>query len=679
MKVYRHRLVGFIAKRPVLVWMVGVSLLVSCVGMQQGEKSQFKDAVDTIMPESVKAERHKRDAVARGDLPEMVLEALLPSLKGPAIADKAKKVATRPDEHRIDLIMSEGGKIPARDLFLSLVEGTRYTMIVHPKIDMDVSLPLTLVDVTVRDAVDTICEIYGFDCSFREPEHRDSWGSFRIFPRRLATRTFRVDILAVARKGSSNTSVSSGSVSSTTKTSNQSGGGTSTTSDISGSNIKTTNDSDFWEELEKTLKTFLKMSPSTGGQSAKPSEGGDETGSTTGDVAGSSPGATGSGGAAGAGAATEKKVQVATSPDGKSYMINRQAGLLMVRAYPEDLREIESYLNKLAQRSRRQVILEAKILEVELSDGFEFGVDWMAINRGLGTKTPLASEPRTGVTSATGSSASPFQLFTTQPTSTTTGTNPDGSTFTTTTTPSISMVDGKTGILSRAASDGPFALALRAHDFVGFLNMLQTQGKVQVLSNPRVSTVNNQKAVIKVGEDEYFMTSMEASTSTSQSGSTGTTVTPKFQNFFSGVALDVVPQIGDDGMITLHIHPLITTVTEKNRILEYGGTRNVYPLAFSSSREVDTMVRVRSGEMVVIGGLMKKQQRLTDGKVPILGDLPLIGSLFNNSKKSTVKSELVILMRPQVIEGSQDWAGVLDETADRIDKMETNSPLWWAK
>ncbi|MBF0625105.1 MAG: pilus (MSHA type) biogenesis protein MshL [Magnetococcales bacterium] len=643
-----------------VVWVTTLLLLVSCagsgreVGKRPDAPHEFQDVLESMGASDGKKPAGQVAEADRDRLPDDVADALLPPLRSttPETTDTRKPASRRSEDHRIDLIMSEGGSTPARDLFLSLVEGTRYTMIVHPDLNVDISLPLTLVDVTVKEAVDTVCEIYGFDCSFREATREQSWGSFRIFPRRLSTRTFKVDVLAVERKGKSDTTISSGSVSSTTT--NTTSAGSATTSSISGSNITTTNDSDFWNELEKTLRTFLGLAAADAATGT--------TAPAAAPAAGVSPAPATTGATADASAIT------------KNYMINRQAGLVVVRAYPEELREIESFLTKMTRRSRRQVVLEAKIMEVQLNDGFEFGVDWLAISRGIGKSTPLASEPKVGITNSSGGTASAFQGFMTQPTIvTTTATSGTTTTTSQTTEDLYSVVSEPTGLLSRASSDLPFTLALRAHDFSAFIDMLQSQGKVSVLSNPRVSTVNNQKAVIKVGEDEFFLTNLESNVD----AETGITLTPTFRNFFSGVALDVVPQIGEDGVITLHIHPLITTVTEKSRTVEFSGTRNTYPLAYSTSRELDTMIRVRNGEMVVLGGLMKKNETETVGKVPLLGDLPWLGQFFSHTEKAITRSELVILLRPLVVETPDDWSKELDRTAQRIRKMEPSPKLWW--
>jgi MSHA biogenesis protein MshL len=190
-----------------------------------------------------------------------------------------------------------------------------------------------------------------------------------------------------------------------------------------------------------------------------------------------------------------------------------------------------------------------------------------------------------------------------------------------------------------------------------------------VLSSPQVSTTNNQKAVIKVGTDEFFITDVETNTNTS-------TVSSNVQNnveltpFFSGVALDVIPQIGEDNSITLHIHPTVVDVSEKVKNVAVSETTTLsVPLAVSSIRESDSVIRAQSGQVVIIGGLMKNKTTNNVDSVPFFGDIPLIGGLFRHNQELTVKSELVILLKPTVVEGPQQWAQSLKNARENISRF----------
>jgi MSHA biogenesis protein MshL len=215
-------------------------------------------------------------------------------------------------------------------------------------------------------------------------------------------------------------------------------------------------------------------------------------------------------------------------------------------------------------------------------------------------------------------------------------------------------------------------MAYNGDNFKAFLELLQTQGELNVLSSPRVSTLNNQKAVIKVGSDSFFVTSQE----TTQSGTIGIapTITTELAPFFSGISLDVLPQIDDAGSIILHVHPSITDVTEKK--ITIGGTGvigNQISTAESAVQESDNVVRVASGQVVVIGGLMKEGVTEKGASVPLLGDIPLLGNLFKQKRVVRVKRELVILIKPTVINSSQDWSDAVGESQDRIRKIRIGS------
>ncbi|WP_276680376.1 pilus (MSHA type) biogenesis protein MshL, partial [Thalassolituus oleivorans] len=267
---------------------------------------------------------------------------------------------------------------------------------------------------------------------------------------------------------------------------------------------------------------------------------------------------------------------------------------------------------------QKQVLIEAKIIEVTLSDGYQAGINWSTIAAQTGNNDVWASQSSVALA------------------------NPD-------------------------LIGGIFSLNVDVGDFTGALSLLETQGDVEVLSSPRIATVNNQKAVIKVGSDEFFVTDVSSTNTTT---TTGTTETPDIglTPFFSGIALDVTPQIGDDGEVTLHVHPKVTEVKEKVKKIELNSDEYNLPLAYSTVRETDSIIRARSGQIVVIGGLMQNKTSETVAKVPFFGDLPLIGGLFRQKRQETVQSELVILIQPRIIDTQlpQDRIDQLNRRYSRV-------------
>jgi MSHA biogenesis protein MshL len=205
---------------------------------------------------------------------------------------------------------------------------------------------------------------------------------------------------------------------------------------------------------------------------------------------------------------------------------------------------------------------------------------------------------------------------------------------------------------------GAFTLAANLTDFNAFIQLLSTEGNTHVLSSPRVSTLDNQKAIIKAGTDQFYVTGIQSNTvtGTATSQSNNVILTP----FFSGVALDVTPQIGANGDVLLHIHPIVSTVTNQTVTLQVQGTADVLPLAQSSVRESDSIVRAHSGQVIVIGGLMQETVNKQQYKTPLLGDIPGVGRLFRSEQDQKSKVELVILLRAQVVNGS-DWPKLIEE------------------
>ena len=292
----------------------------------------------------------------------------------------------------------------------------------------------------------------------------------------------------------------------------------------------------------------------------------------------------------------------------------------------------------------RQVILEAKILEVDLKDGFRSGINYSALFEPGRGQTAVFSQTDGGT------------IFS--------GTRGVGDFNVDSVTPGGGLVNSTFG--------GIFSLALNLNDFTAFIELLGTQGNVQVLSSPRIATVNNQKAVIKVGTDEFFVTNVSSTTVTGTATSTtpDITLTP----FFSGIALDVIPQIDEHGSVILHIHPTVSDVNEQTKNITVAGQTQSLPLAASSVRESDSIVRAKSGQIIVIGGLMTNSTRQDVASTPVLSDIPVIGSLFKHNREATRKSELVILLKPIVVDSDETWRDALKQTSTRLHRIHRKEP-----
>jgi MSHA biogenesis protein MshL len=349
------------------------------------------------------------------------------------------------------------------------------------------------------------------------------------------------------------------------------------------------------------------------------------------------------------------------SADGRNVIVNPQSGVIVVRALPAELRHVESFLKAMQLVVERQVVLEAKIIEVTLKDGFGAGINWAAF--------------RDGSTRAAGGVIRPGTIIgNTGPLVTPTARAPDGS-LATDSFFGATLGAAATLAAGAGAPGGIFGLALQTTHFAALLTFLETQGSVNVLSSPRVATINNQKAVLKVGTDDFFVTNISTTSTTS---GTSTTIAPTItvQPFFSGIALDVTPQIDEHNNIILHIHPQVSTVVERRKVVDLGtlGTFTL-PLASSTVNETDTIVRVQDSNIVAIGGLMKLETINDRSQMPGLGDAPGLGSLFRQRASTATKSELVILLKPTIIHSDRNWQEDVAETRDRVREFEVFPPV----
>ena len=497
-------------------------------------------------------------------------------------------VAARGFEPRFDLSVHNA---PAAQVFLQLGVNTPYNILVSPEIAGNVTLSLK--QTTVPEALETLRELFGYD--FRMA----SGNRVFVYPNTVQTRLYKINYLPGRRQGASDLRVSSSSIGqssgsgstsgSTTGTSGSSGSSTSRGQDTS--SVRMTSDTDFWREVQEALNNLI------------------------------------------------------GKEGGRSVTLNPSAGVIVVRGTPGELRQVADYLRAIQLTIERQVMLEAKIVEVKLTKGSETGVNWTAF-RGINSGSTKVG----GIGMAPGVTLS------------NTGSLKDSNI---TVTPGVSAA-------AEALGKGFYGLAFQSANFAALLSFLETQGDVKVLSSPRIATLNNQKAVLKVGSDELFVTGV-STTQTSTGSTTTSSPTLSLQPFFSGISLDVTPQIDENGVVMLHVHPAISAVSENEKVIDLGdlGTYRL-PLASSSINETDSIVRVRDGQIVAIGGLMQQNSINDRSGVPGLSSLPGVGGLFRYQSNSETKHELVILIKPTVIgEDGQGWPST-DAALARFNEAQQN-------
>jgi MSHA biogenesis protein MshL len=324
--------------------------------------------------------------------------------------------------------------------------------------------------------------------------------------------------------------------------------------------------------------------------------------------------------------------------------------VIVIRAMPEELRNVDQYLRATQLSVDRQVILEAKILEVELNSNFQSGINWAAFGK-LSTNSRVSA----GLVQP-GSSLTPLGV--------------SGSLSSNGAAGTVSVPGSSIGAVSDAVGS-LFGLAFQTSNFAALISFLEGQGTVHVLSSPRIATLNNQKALLKIGTDEFFVTGVSTTTTNNSNGSGVTTPTVTLQPFFSGVVLDVTPQIDDHGNIILHVHPSVSQVSTVNKGLNLGALGNFsLPLAASSTSEMDSMVRGQDGQVVAIGGLMRQATTSDRSGVPGASDLPVLGALFRTTGEVIQKRELVVLIKPTIVESSSDWNKDLLDSGRRIKELD---------
>jgi MSHA biogenesis protein MshL len=474
--------------------------------------------------------------------------------------------------------------------FLAVLRDSPLSVAIDPSLKTPLSISLR--DVTVREALEILRELHGFDYQLVGRQ-------LVVKPGEMQTRMYRVSYPVFSRNGRSEIRVVSGSI---TGSGTGAGGGASAPppgggaaapappsggSGSESSRVTTALRNDVWGEIEESVRLIV----------------GDK--------------------------------------DGRNVVISPQTGTIIVRGMPREQRAVAAYLESARLSIERQVMLEAKIVEVQLRESVATGINWAAFRSGSSRVSAGVLNPGTTL-SATGTIGSAAIT---------------------------ANVPGQAITAASTLPGGLLGLAFQASNFAAVLEFLGTQGNVQVLSSPRIATMNNQKAVLKVGTDDFFVTNI--STTTTNTGTTSqTSPTISVQPFFSGIALDVTPHIDDQGFIVLHIHPAVSNVGERNKVLNLGSLGSfTLPLASSDVSETDSVVRARDGKIIAIGGLIRTESRSGSSGIPGLANSALRSLLGGRTDAVTEKRELVILLKPTIVDPSGANGGLAADPIGRIEQL----------
>ncbi|MCX7793032.1 MAG: pilus (MSHA type) biogenesis protein MshL [Thermodesulfovibrionales bacterium] len=291
----------------------------------------------------------------------------------------------------------------------------------------------------------------------------------------------------------------------------------------------------------------------------------------------------------------KKILDMSVAPLKPSFTLNKVTGTVFVTAGKRDLGQVERFLNRLKESLSRQVMIEARIAEVQLNDTLRYGIDWTFLDnwRGVGD---------------------------------------------------ISV--GTTGF--KDVVDIPrFSIGITGANFNSILRALETQGRVNVLSNPKINIMNGQTALLSVGRNFSFISRVETTTTTTGTAPT-ITFTVTTSSLLSGIMLGVIPFVDDRGEISMTITPIISDlVSMEERTIGQPG-QNIVQISLPTVdlREMSTIIKVKNGETIIIGGLIQDKDSVRENRVPLLGSLPLIGTLFKSHEKIKDRKELVIMLRP---------------------------------
>jgi len=479
------------------------------------------------------------------DKPELIRQAtettVAPEAPGPGMPEFVPvNEASSPLQTRTVSVSARNTAL--REVLFIIAETASLNLVMERGVDAELPVTMTLKNMSVADALNTVLDSADYFYTVKDNI---------LSVKAVETEIFEIGHPNVIQEYKIKTG---GDILSGTSSAS-SGAGNAVSGDVSIQSASDSTSFNFWAAIEKSLDSLLKA------------QGGEQG----------------------------KRVQ-------PGYTVNRMAGAVMVTASKKDLRKVRAYITNLKNSLGRQVLIEARIVEVQLTEGLKYGIDWNTVNKwfGVGT-TSFGSVAFSNVVDSNG----PNFLFT-------------------------------------VTENDNFSLLLRA---------LQEQGNVRTLSNPRINIMNGQTALLSVGRNTSFISRVETTTTSTQGSAPTTTFTVETNSILSGVMFGIVPFINSSGEIALTITPIVTNLVQLEEQTIGAGTSSSVQIKLPTVdlREMTTMVKVLDGQMIVIGGLIDNKERLDEDRVPLLGDIPVLGHAFRSVSKTDEKTELVIMLIPRIV------------------------------
>ncbi len=549
----------------------------------------------------------------------------IPALVGATSTVQRPKPAAKVETYSVSV-----RNVPVGELLFALSRDAKLNIDLHPGIEGTVSI--NAIDQTLQQILTRLSKQVDMRWELNGP-------NLAIMPDAPFLRTYRVDYVNMARDMKTKTEVSS-----QVGTGSAGGGGGSTSIESSSKNR-------FWETLDKNIQDLLRETDKVlpEGSSETVIDRTDQQSNNTGASAaanGKNGSAQNAAGQLAGGAASQQTgntvVKRSTFREAASVISNPEAGVISVRASSRQHEKIQEFLDQVMGSSRRQVMIEATIVEVALNGDYEQGINWQSLRtiRGGTAGFSLARgqlSRANGVTTATNLTAT-----------TSTGNATAGTTGSTTTTGTTTqdVVGGITNV-GKAFLLNYVAPGLGISSTI---DLLETFGNVKVLSSPKISVLNNQTAVIKVVDNLVYFT-VKSDTTNSTSGPSQTTVTTTPNSVAVGLVMSITPQISESNTVLLNVRPVISRLNGPGKIDPNpsipANIQNIVPEI--STREMESMLRLTDGETAVMGGLMSESIDKTTSSVPGFSSLPGIGALFTSHVDVTKKTELVIFLKPTII------------------------------